>query len=310
MVAPLCSIIIPTYNHGKYIERSVQSALDQTYPNTEVIVVDDGSTDDTRERVERFSDRVTYIRKENTGRGDNRNKAIEKSRGKYIQFLDADDTIEPEKIELQAAVLEGDESIACVYSDCASNAPDGTEAENVSYSLGEDEDPLPILLRRTLFGIHAALVRRSAVVEVGMFDPDRLAQEDWDLWLKLALSGYRYKYVPGNLARYDHRGSTTVVNPALMYQRMKNMLDKYIADPFFNRLDKKLINEFVLHQNIQLATRAYNTGRWKLSRQHFLRAIKANPKLVELTYWACIPKSLVHQMADAIKGKHHDTLND
>src|SRR5215471_12380270 len=152
---PLCSIVIPTYNHGKFIERSIQCALDQTYPNIEIIVVDDGSTDDTPERVRKFGDRVIYLRKENTGRGDNRNRAIEKSQGKYLQFLDADDLIEPEKIAVQSAILEDDESTACVYSDCACNEPDGTEAENASYPLRDDENPLYVLLRRTLFGIHA-----------------------------------------------------------------------------------------------------------------------------------------------------------
>src|SRR5688572_10339519 len=156
MNPPLCSIIIPTYNHGRYVERSVQCALDQTYPNVEIIVVDDGSTDDTAERVKKFGDKINYIRKENTGRGDNRNRALIASSGKYIQFLDADDTIEKDKVERHVAILEAEPEVASVYSDCSCNDPQGEDLENVSYPLREDEDPPPILLRRTLFGIHAA----------------------------------------------------------------------------------------------------------------------------------------------------------
>jgi len=300
MVTPLCSIIIPTYNHGKYVERSVQCALDQTYPNVEVIVVDDGSTDDTPERVKRFKDRIIYIRKENTGRGDNRNKAIERSSGKYIQFLDADDTIASYKLEKQIPFLEADSEIAVVYSDCSSNDAAGEEMENVSYPLAEREDPLPILVRRTLFGIHAAITRRDAIIKVGMFDPHPLAQEDWDLWLKLAIEGYRFKYVPGDLAHYDQTGSTTVVNADLMYKRMTHMLEKYLSDPKFQELGPNVVDKFTAHQNLQLATRAYNNGWWRTSRTHFLSVAKADRKLMT-DFWACIPKSFLHQISDGLR---------
>jgi len=303
MTFPLCSIIIPTYNHGKYIERTITSALNQTLKDFEIIVVDDGSTDDTAERVKKFGDSIIYIRKNNSGRGDTRNKAIEISKGKYIQFLDADDIIDETKLEKHAAILEADETIALVYSDCSCNDSEGLDLENVSYPLGENEDPLPILLRRTLFGIHACLVRRSVVVDVGMFDPAKLAQEDWDLWLKIAVKGYKFKYVPGDLAHYDQIGSSTVVNSELMYRRTHHMLNKYLEDPEFRSLGSAMVNDFIAHQSLALATRAYNNGWWKQSRHYFLKAAKANPKLMNLEYWSCIPKTYMHQISDTLKGR-------
>jgi len=294
---PLCSIIIPTYNHGEYIARSIECSLAQTYPNIEIIVVDDGSTDDTPERVKKFGDRIKYIRKQQTGRGDSRNRALIESSGKYVQFLDADDTIEADKLASQVPVLEEDENIAVVYSDCSSNDHRGVEGENVSYPLRDDEDPIPILLLRTLFGIHAGMTRRDAIINVGMFDPHPLAQEDWDLWLKLALQGYRYRYLPGDLAHYDQRGSTTVVNSRLMYQRTSHMLEKYLNDPIFSHLDDGLKRRFTVYQNLHLATRSYNNGWWRRSRDHVIRAVTANPRLVEFKYWKYIPKTLIYQMA-------------
>ena len=299
---PLCSIIIPTYNHAKYIERSIECALDQRYQNVEIIVVDDGSTDATPERVKRFGDRITYIRKENTGRGDNRNRALIASSGEFIQFLDADDTIDPRKLEEQIDVLRANETVAVVYCDCSCNDDRGADQENASYPLGDEEDPLPVLLRRTLFGIHAAITRRSTIMDVGMFDPHPLAQEDWDLWLKIALKGYKYKYVPGNFAHYDQQGSSTVVNPLLMYRRMKHMLAKYLADPDFRKLDQKLIDQFVANQNLQLATRAYNNGWWSAARKHFLAAAKADPSIMSARFWACIPKTYLRQIVDLAQG--------
>src|SRR5262245_61925994 len=96
---PLCSVIISTYNHASYIEASIASALAQCLSEIEVIVVDDGSTDDTAARVERYQDRVTYRRRENGGLGSARNTGILASCGRYLQFLDADDVIALTKIE-------------------------------------------------------------------------------------------------------------------------------------------------------------------------------------------------------------------
>jgi len=303
MNSPTCSIIIPTYNHGKYIERSVECALGQTYQNVEVIVVDDGSADDTAERVKRFGNRIKYIKKQNSGRGDSRNRALTESSGKYIQFLDADDTIEPEKLERQIAVLEANDEFGVIYSDCSSNDSLGEYCGNVSYPLQTDEDPLPILLNRTLFGIHAAITRREAILAVGMFDPHPLAQEDWDLWLRLALHGFRFKYLPGDLAHYDQTGSSTVVNAPLMYRRAKHMLERYLADPQFRELDRNVVNRFAAYQNLHLGTRAYNNRWWSASRKHFLAVARSDKSLLTLRNWSCIPRSLLHEVVDILRGR-------
>ena len=115
MSTPLCSIIIPTYNHAKFIERSIGCALGQTLQDVEVIVVDDGSTDDTPRIVKQFENRITYHRKENGGLGAARNTGIEISRGKYLQFLDADDSIALNKLEQQAAIFEARDDIDIVF---------------------------------------------------------------------------------------------------------------------------------------------------------------------------------------------------
>jgi glycosyltransferase involved in cell wall biosynthesis len=302
-MAELCSIIIPTYNHGKFIERSIECALNQTYPNVEVIVVDDGSTDDTPKRIARFGDRIRYIWKENSGRGDNRNVGIKQSSGKYIQFLDADDTISSEKLRIQASILESDETLALVYSDCTCTDPSGEHIENASYPLGIDEDPLSILVFRSLFGIHAALTRREAIISVGMFDMHPYAQEDWDLWFRIALEGYGFKYVPGELAHYDQQGSTTIVNPELMYLRMRHMLEKHRDSSRLNQSGEHLIRSFVAQQNLQLATRAYNNGWWKEACGHFIEVARNDRRLMTSKYWACIPKAVVHRCSDLLLGK-------
>jgi len=182
-----CSIIIPTYNHAKYIERSISSALAQTVKDIEVIVIDDGSTDDTPERVKKFGDSIIYHRKINGGLGAARNTGLKMSSGKYIQFLDADDIIDPLKLEQQLKVFKQDETLAVVYSDCSCTEASGVNTDNISYQLKDNEDIIPVLLKRCLFGVHACLVKRSVIIDAGMFDECRFAQEDWDLWLRIAL---------------------------------------------------------------------------------------------------------------------------
>ncbi|HQU91574.1 MAG TPA: glycosyltransferase family A protein [Pyrinomonadaceae bacterium] len=302
MARATCSIIIPTYNHGKYIERSVQCALDQTYPNVEVIVVDDGSTDDTPERLEKFSDRIIYHRKENGGLGAARNTGIELSSGDFLQFLDADDTIDTTKVEKQMALIDSDDA-AVIYSDCTCTGPGGEVIENTSYPLGQHEEALQILLQRTLFSVHAALVRKVDVLEAGMFDTARASQEDWALWLQIAVNGGRYRYAPGNLAHYDQSGSEMVTNPELMYRRTKRLFEKFMADPKFTALDKSTVDRFVACQNFQLATRAYNNRWWSAARTHFLAVAKADRSMLSAGFWSCIPKTYLHQLMDRFAGR-------
>ncbi len=103
-VGPLVSVIIPAYNSGPYLVKTLESALGQTYPDREIIVVDDGSTDDTPSCVERYGAAVTYIRQESAGVGAARNRGLAAARGEYVALLDHDDLWEPDKLAVQVAV--------------------------------------------------------------------------------------------------------------------------------------------------------------------------------------------------------------
>ena len=103
----LVSVVIPTYNYAHFVTGAVESALAQTYPDREVIVVDDGSTDDTRDRLAPFEGRIRYIHQENQGLSAARNTGIRAARGALVAFLDSDDLWHPEKLAVQARYLEG-----------------------------------------------------------------------------------------------------------------------------------------------------------------------------------------------------------
>jgi glycosyltransferase involved in cell wall biosynthesis len=185
---PLVTAIIPTYNMAVCIGDAIQSVLDQTYPSIEVLVVDDGSTDNTREVVDRYGERVRYLRQENAGQGAARNWAIRESKGTYVAFLDADDQWLPEKIARQVALaIEANVPlVGCGYSvrDMTGtrvfenvirrNFPDHAEFERVM--------SICQLFPGSGSGVLAA---RHCFDEVGFFDVSLRFAQDWDMWLRL-----------------------------------------------------------------------------------------------------------------------------
>src|SRR2546428_514370 len=114
---PLISIIIPTYNSGRFVAQAVQSVLKQTYRCYEILVVDDGSTDETKDVLSKFGNCIKYIYQENRGPSAARNVGIKVARGKYVCFLDADDMWVPNKLKVQLAFIERDDGIGLVFSD-------------------------------------------------------------------------------------------------------------------------------------------------------------------------------------------------
>jgi glycosyltransferase involved in cell wall biosynthesis len=103
---PLVSVVVTAYNHGQYIQETLRSVFEQTYPNFEVIVVDDGSTDDTSTKLQAFKDRILYVHQENQGVAASRNTGVQKARGEFIALLDGDDLWEPAKLAVQTESLE------------------------------------------------------------------------------------------------------------------------------------------------------------------------------------------------------------
>lgn len=302
MTKAVCSIIIPAYNHGKHLERSVGCALRQTYPDIEIIVVDDGSTDDTPIVIRQYEGRVRYIRTENRGPGPAKNIGITESTGKYLQFLDADDSIAPEKIETHVNILEDDDGLDLVYCDCPMTQPDGTTLENVSLPINE-HDPLRLLVVHNPIPTHAACVRRRAVVEAGMFDETREIQEDWDLWIRLALGGCRFRYVPGHLAHY-HRGAHGVTsNNQLMFQRTKNLMEKFAGNAKIKSMNDRYYGTFMATLYIDLFRRSRHQGWWHPARLFLVNAVRADLSSVTIRLWLFIPEMFVYQILDRLTGK-------
>jgi glycosyltransferase involved in cell wall biosynthesis len=176
------SAIIPTYNRAATLGQAIESVLRQTQPVQEIIVVDDGSTDETRELVASFSGRVRYIFQENRGASAARNTGIRAATCPWLAFLDSDDYWMPEKIQLQEEALQRDPDAVLVYGSLWLLGSDGGR------KLDPAVDPSqlwPLLLYNTLICQSAVLVRKDVLLQIGGYDEDLKGPEDWDLWVRL-----------------------------------------------------------------------------------------------------------------------------
>ncbi len=190
------SVIIPAYNSDRCIERAIESALRQTLPPLEVLVVDDGSTDGTADVVARLSSPVRLIRKQNGGPASARNRGCRLASGHWLALLDADDWWYPTKLEMQLACV-GSEDIGLVH--CPADHQTATPRSELTFH---------DLWERNCIVNSSVLVRREAFEALGGFDETRelISVEDYNFWLRLSASNYRIVTCPQRLVHYTRGG--------------------------------------------------------------------------------------------------------
>ena len=202
---PRVSVIIPTYNRSPYIADAIRSVEAQAYGNVEIIVVDDGSTDDTRAIVAGFGSSVTYLSLPHRGLpAATRNRGLERATGEFVALLDSDDLFMPHKLAPQLSAFVSEPRAGLVYSDGYYFRDDPTRP--VGALLGGMSTPSGDVLAELLRGNFLVspamlLIRRSCLDAVGLFDErtDFFAVEDYDLWLRIA-ARFPVVYVPGDVA--------------------------------------------------------------------------------------------------------------
>lgn len=190
----LVSIVIPCFNYGNYLAEAVGSALRQTHEELEVVIVDDGSTDDTASIAQSFGGQVRYVFQENAGLSAARNTGVREARGEFVVFLDADDLIDPTFVERCIEVLDRSPTAAFAYSHLRL-IPD----------VGQPVMRRPYSLEHLLDGneIQATVTMRSTVARRFPFDErNRVGWEDWDMWLTLAENGWAGALVDDVLVSY------------------------------------------------------------------------------------------------------------
>jgi glycosyltransferase involved in cell wall biosynthesis len=224
------SVVIPTYNSARFLGAAIDSVLVQTYRDFEVIVVDDGSTDDTPEVVARFGEAVRYRRQANQGVSEARNRGIAEAQGRYVAFLDADDTWFSGKLDRQTfALTASPHHRACYSSYLAVDEhlqPKGIRRSNRVGSTLED-----LLTRGNVVGSVCTVVcERELLAAVGGFDPTLSQCADWEMWVRLA-TRTEFLYLDEPLVTYRQHASSMSQNPKLLERDSLRVLEKGFGLP-------------------------------------------------------------------------------
>jgi len=289
---PTVSVIIPTYNRAHLVGRSIQSVLNQTYQDFEIIIVDDGSTDNTENIIKEFQkkdERIEYI-KHNKNRGGSaaRNTGIKAARGEYIAFLDSDDEWQYKKLEKQITHLNNNYLNAFISYTGYFRIND--KGDNSIFKPTKHGD----IYNNQLWEDHvsptsAVMVRRICFEKVGLFDESLPARQDYDMWLRLS-QYYIFDYIIEPLVVIHNTNKGTISGDIIARKKGENII----------RL--KIINQIkgfsIITQHKILANHYYQAGRYfcgkfgtRFGREELLRAIKLWPLKVE--YWIYLLASLL-----------------
>ncbi|MCK5535948.1 MAG: glycosyltransferase family 2 protein [Bacteroidales bacterium] len=231
---PLVSILIPLYNAEKYFSETMESLLNQTYPNIEIIIVDDGSTDNSYEIAKKHeSDNVIVIQQKNQGPGAARNKAFELSSGEYIQYLDADDLLEPNKIEIQLEVLKkyGDDTFVFGRVGEFRKTIDNVKFQNAEYHKNYD-DPLEFISDYWGYGgmiqIASCLLPGKTILKVGKWNEEWILNEDGEFISRILFESKRILYEKESIVYY-RKDNVNSLNSQRTRKHFESQLASYNA---------------------------------------------------------------------------------
>lgn len=227
---PRVSVVITCYNYGQYLMESINSVLDQTYHDFEVIVINDGSTDNTSELMDKFSsnDTVRYICQQNQGQPKAKNRGIHESSGEFIAFLDADDIWLSTKLERQMRLFD-DTDVGVVYSGISLIDSDGKGITGAEYFLRRG-NILDYIFIDNFVCFSSSVVRKLLLEEVGAFDESIPMGIDYDLWVRLA-ARCKFDFVDDRLVKYRTGHANLSKNKMQRYECALKIMNKALNDP-------------------------------------------------------------------------------
>ncbi len=302
---PLVSVIVPSYNSAAYLPEAIDSALNQTAAPLEVIVIDDGSTDETAQVLERYRGRIQAIFQQNKGPAAARNCGIAASRGDLIAFLDADDVWLPEKLEKQLAYLALHPAACMVHSQMYYWNPETGEKSLERHRRRHEfaGSCYHRLFFRPAVIPSTMVVRRECLAKVGTFDERirRATAEDYDLCLRLARD-YEFGFVDDPLILYrQHPGSSTKKQVLANYEDNLFVVRKLLEDDprLRQELGRSVVNDRFFGLLFDIGYCHYEAGRPWAARPYFLQALRHRPASAHvwlLMLGSLLPARLVRKL--------------
>ena len=277
---PAVSVVIITYNKADTVGQAIESVLRQTYADYEILVVDDGSTDNTAEVVGRYGSRVRYLLKKNGGTGSARNLGLDQARGRYVAFLDGDDLWLPRKLELQMAAFEKEPGIIAVQ--CGAYCVDQdlrvfeTRVCHPRFDRLQD-----FLLFRNLPAFSSTVtVRREVFGKIGGFGTDLVILSDWDMACRLASVGI-LRSIPDLLVLYRHYPKNQSRDVQIHVESGARSLQRFFAPGASLPPEIRASEPQVwAHFYAMLSGGCFRNGDWPGALRWGLRAIWASPRVL------------------------------
>jgi glycosyltransferase involved in cell wall biosynthesis len=280
--SPLVSVLIPTYNRANYLPEALHSVLTQTFTDFEVLIVDDGSTDDTPALLAQIRDpRVRCFHQTNAGTAAARNTAMRAARGQYIACLDSDDRWDAEFLAVTIAALEADPQLGVVYIRCRTiDQAGGLLARMVGVPPLFANDMLASLVYGDHLCAIGAVTRRVLLEQVGGWEQTLVNTEDWDLWLKLA-PRTTFRFIDRVLASIRvHTGRATgQASPRL--KRVLNDRERVLARAYARpgMTPKALAMRPIAYRNLylDLGLRTAEAFGWRAALPYLVRSVTIAP---------------------------------
>lgn len=287
---PLVSIVIPVYNGANYLAEAIDSALAQTWPHVEVLVIDDGSTDDgaTEAIARRYGDRIRYIRKPNGGVSSALNRGIAEMRGEYFSWLSHDDRYLPQKLERQVAYLREHPQTEVLGAgleviDAAGNAKPGySSGDVIELRTGRE------VMDHWVYGC-ALLIRKSVFDRLGGFNESNRTVQDLEMWLTIVHAGIPIVMLPEVLAQWRHHGESDSFRHRASH--LAEVDDFLLALPdrhplaFFSTQAAPLSAAQIRDTWLWLARQGVHRGGLRSARTFYRRALGADPRPFTRTFW-------------------------
>lgn len=287
------SVIIPTYNYGRFIANAIESCIDQTHPKVEIIVIDDGSTDDTRSIVDRFGDRVVYHYQINQGVSSARNAGLDRAAGDFVCFLDADDYFVPDAIEAMVDALSSRKNVGMVIGRSYSKAESSSEMRlhnGWNRNRAVKRPYRDVLLGR--LSVTSPLLR-GELARRFRFPTGITNGEDIAYYAKILYLSDAYLLARPVLVIVRHPDCLHK-NIGRIEIQGDDLIKAVFDDPFYNQDIEQLRSEVSALFYLSLFRSFYIAGRGKESRKYYLQALKARPLIVgRISYLSKFLKTLL-----------------
>jgi glycosyltransferase involved in cell wall biosynthesis len=285
---PLISVVIPTYNYGGYVARAMESCLAQSHPQVEIIVVDDGSTDDTAAVVQAYAaqhpGKIRYVAQANQGVSAARNRGVEEAKGEFLAFLDADDRLTPDGLELRLAVFREYPDIGIVMTE-KYNCHDGVTLEykpRVSEDIHSDHLYQQLLTKKISAAVNTVLVR-TAQARQFRFPLHLRTGEDTVYLAKLLFSTPAYFLAKPTVIMHYHPDSLRHDGAAAKIQR-HSLVETIFDDPSYGGKLEPLRVAFASDEYFYVFKQLYKAGAYDEAAAYYRKAIAVRPwpNLLEL----------------------------